>query len=210
MTICNCLYEEAEQIKEAGGYEDVFPPVGIISGKAYMMFTVKEYGKKKEKQVPMLLSRCPICGKPYEEREENGIEKEQTIIQKTQMYMENYREMERYIRESVSEVSQIPDIEKYNISAEKAFLNSIRECKTETVILFEHLNKALESLKEEADAAGENYKYETFEAVYIKGKTYQEIVKETGCGKNSPKKWCRTMTERLSLKLFGVKALEDI
>ena len=65
---CACLYEKAEQMKEVGGYEEVFPPIEILSGRAYMMFTVKEHGKKKEKQVPMLLSKCPICGKQYEER----------------------------------------------------------------------------------------------------------------------------------------------
>ena len=49
-------------------------------------------------------------------------EKEQTVIEKTLLYLENYREMERYINEAVSETSQVPDIGKYNISAEKAFL----------------------------------------------------------------------------------------
>ena len=101
------------------------------------------------------------------------------------------------------------DRKRYNISAEKAFLQSIRECKAETVILFEHMKKALASLKEDAEAAGEGYKYDALEAVYIKGKSYEDIVRETGCGKNSPKKWCRSMTERLSIKLFGVKAIEN-
>lgn len=136
-------------------------------------------------------------------------EKEQTVIGKTYLYLENYREMERYINDAVSEVSQIPDIDKYNISAEKAFLQSIRECKAETVILFEHLKKALASLKEDAEAAGEEYKYEALEMVYIKGMTYEEIVRETGCGKNSPKKWCKAMIPRLAVKLFGVKALDN-
>lgn len=62
---CACLYEKAEEMKKAGGYEEVFPPVEMLSGRAYMMFTVKEHGKKREKQVPMLLLNCPICGKPY-------------------------------------------------------------------------------------------------------------------------------------------------
>jgi hypothetical protein len=87
-------------------------------------------------------------------------EKEQTVIEKTLLYLENYREMERYINEAVSETSQVPDIGKYNISAEKAFLQSVRECRAETVILFEHLKKALASLKEDAEAAGEGYKYD--------------------------------------------------
>lgn len=135
-------------------------------------------------------------------------EKEQTIIQKTQMYLENYREMERYIAEAVSEASQVEDMNRYNISAEKAYLQTVRECRAETIIMFEHLKKALESLKEDAVAAGEGYKYEALEGVYVKGKSYEEIVRETGCGKNSPKKWCKAMTERLSIKLFGAKAIE--
>ena len=107
-------------------------------------------------------------------------EKEMTAIQKTQVYLENYREIERYIKDAISEVSQIDDVSRYNISAEKAFLQSIRECKAETVILFEHMKKALASLKEDAEAAGEGYKYDAREAVYIKGKSYEEIVRETG------------------------------
>mgnify|MGYP007119981626 FL=1 len=54
-------------MKQVGGYEEVFPPIEIISGRAYMMFTVKEHGKKREKQVPMLLLNCPICGRPYKQ-----------------------------------------------------------------------------------------------------------------------------------------------
>ena len=136
-------------------------------------------------------------------------EKEMTAIQKTQVYLENYREIERYIKDAISEVSQIDDVSRYNISAEKAFLQSIRECKAETVILFEHMKKALASLKEDAEAAGEGYKYDALEAVYIKGKSYEDIVRETGCGRNSPKKWCRVMIQRLSIKLFGAKAIEN-
>lgn len=134
-------------------------------------------------------------------------EKEQSIIDKTYLYLENYREMERYINEAVSEVSQIPNIDKYNISAEKAFLQSIRECRTETVILFEHLQKSLLSLKKDAEAAGEGYKYAVLEAVYIKGMTYEETAKEFGCGKNSPKKWSRALIPKLAVKLFGAKAI---
>ncbi len=136
-------------------------------------------------------------------------EKELTPFQKTQIYLEYYREMVRYAEEAVSEVSQVSNIQKYNISAEKAFLQSIRECRAETIILLEHINKALESLKRDAEATGEGYKYDALAAVYVEGKTYEDIVRETGCGKNSPKKWCRVMTERLSIKIFGAKAIEN-
>ena len=41
-----------------------------------------------------------------------------------------------------------------------------------------------------------------------------ELVKAFGqigkwnCGKNAPKQWCKTMVERLSIKLFGAKAID--
>ena len=136
-------------------------------------------------------------------------EKEQTAIEMTITYLENYREMERYIKEAISESDQIKDIGKYNISAENAYLKTVRECRTETIILFEHMKQALKSLKEDAESTGEGYKYDALEAFYVKGKSYEDIVRETGCGKNSPKKWCKVMIPRLSIKLFGAKAIEN-
>lgn len=133
---------------------------------------------------------------------------EMTAIDKTYLYLENYNEMQRYIREAVSEVSQVENADLYNISAERAFLKSIRECRAETIILFEHINKSLDALEKEAEAAGEEYKYCAFYMRYIEGETYADIAKKIGCGKNSPKKWCKVMTERFSIKLFGVKGLE--
>lgn len=136
-------------------------------------------------------------------------EKEQTVIDKTYLYLENYREMERYINNAVSEASQIEDMKNYNISAERAFLQTIRECRAETVILFEHMKKALRSLREDAETNGELYKYEALEAVYIRGMPYDAVARSIGCGKNSPKKWCRAMIPKLAIKLFGAKALEN-
>ena len=133
---------------------------------------------------------------------------EQTVIEKTYLYLENYNEMKRYINEAVSEVSQCEAAELYNISAERAFLKSVRECRAETIILFEHMNKALAALKKDAEAAGEGYKYDALEMHYIDGKTFEDITKVANCGRNSPKKWCKCMTEQLSIKLFGAKAIE--
>ena len=109
----------------------------------------------------------------------------------------------RYQRPLSAGYRQIQHISRKSVPA------SVRECRAETVILFEHLKQALASLKEDAEAAGEGYKYDALEAVYIKGKTYEDIVRETGCGRNSPKKWCKVMIQRLSIKLFGAKAIEN-
>lgn len=134
---------------------------------------------------------------------------EVTVIEKTYLYLENYKEMQRYISEAVSEVSQVEGADLYNISAEKAFLKTIRECKTETIILFEHINKSLEALEREAEAAGEEYKFDALRMKYVEGKTYEDIINKWNCGKNAPKKWCEVMVKRLSIKLFGAKAIDN-
>lgn len=134
---------------------------------------------------------------------------EMTAIEKTQLYLENYNEMKRYIAEAVSEVSQVKNADLYNISAERAFLKSIRECRAETVILLEHINNALDALEMETMAAGEEYRFDALRMKYIEGRTYEDIRNKWNCGKNAPKQWCKTMIERLSVKIFGAKAIEN-
>lgn len=63
--MCNCIYDIKKRLEE-NGYKHVQPPVEIISGRVYISFTATEPGKTKEKEVPMLLSKCPFCGKKYE------------------------------------------------------------------------------------------------------------------------------------------------
>ena len=63
--MCNCLNEKAEEMRTIMGYEYVEPPVEYLSGRAYLSFSVIEPGKKKSKELPLLLTRCPICGEEY-------------------------------------------------------------------------------------------------------------------------------------------------
>ena len=51
--------------------EYVEPPVGLTTDKAYLEFTVKEKGKKRERKLPVLLSRCPFCGELYDEEKKS-------------------------------------------------------------------------------------------------------------------------------------------
>lgn len=63
--MCNCMDEVLENI------EQVLPPIEVISERAYLEFTVKEKGKKRERKLPVLLSRCPFCGEPYDEKKKS-------------------------------------------------------------------------------------------------------------------------------------------
>ena len=99
---------------------------------------------------------------------------EATAIERTYLYLDNYNEMQRYIKEAVSEATQVEETDVYNISAERAFLKSIRECRTETIILFEHINKSLDALRKEAEAAGEGCHTRISESVIAAGRMHRK------------------------------------
>ena len=69
--MCDCMKEMVEKIKAKNENIDyIFPPIEMLSGRAYITFIAKEKGKKKENKMPVLLSKCPICGGKYEEKED--------------------------------------------------------------------------------------------------------------------------------------------
>lgn len=65
--MCDCIKEICYKIKEAGGYVNVDPPVELISGRVYLSFMCREFGKKKTKEIPLMLSKCPFCGEEYKQ-----------------------------------------------------------------------------------------------------------------------------------------------
>lgn len=69
--MCDCMKEMVDKLKVMNENIDyIFPPVEMLSGRAYITFTAKEKGKKKENKVPVLLSKCPFCSNKYETKEE--------------------------------------------------------------------------------------------------------------------------------------------
>ena len=61
---------EIQELEEALGYltkEDA----ELITLLFFEEFTVKEKGKKRERKMPVLLSRCPFCGEPYDEKKKS-------------------------------------------------------------------------------------------------------------------------------------------
>jgi len=70
MKQCNCANEAAKKVAAAySSYKNVFPPVELLSGRTYLNFTcekVTKSGRMKQIEVPMLLTKCPFCGKKYE------------------------------------------------------------------------------------------------------------------------------------------------
>ena len=69
--MCNCMDEVMQKMKEKMEFESIEEPTELLTGRAYLEFIVKEKGKKRERKLPVLLSRCPFCGEPYDEKKKS-------------------------------------------------------------------------------------------------------------------------------------------
>ena len=68
--MCDCIKKGKEAIqKQFPDYENISPPLEVLSGRLYLTFTAdKPYrGKKKQVNIPVLLSKCPMCGEKYKD-----------------------------------------------------------------------------------------------------------------------------------------------
>ncbi|OPX46345.1 hypothetical protein CLHUN_01610 [Ruminiclostridium hungatei] len=57
--------------KQFSDYENIEPPIELFSGQIYLNFTADKpfRGKKKQVEIPVLLSKCPFCGEKYTSKE---------------------------------------------------------------------------------------------------------------------------------------------
>lgn len=53
-------------------HENIAPPMELLSGRIYLSFTAGKpfRGKKKQVEIPVLLSKCPFCGEKYKDEGE--------------------------------------------------------------------------------------------------------------------------------------------
>ena len=54
--MCNCMNEMEEKMKELVDAESVEAPVELLTGKAYLEFTVKKKGKKRGKNAVIVVT----------------------------------------------------------------------------------------------------------------------------------------------------------
>ena len=65
--MCDCIQKMIDNITEKG-FENVGAPVELLYGRLYLTFTGKKKGQKREREIPVLLSKCPLCGERYEDK----------------------------------------------------------------------------------------------------------------------------------------------
>ncbi len=135
-------------------------------------------------------------------------DKEKELSQKdkrlhnTRLLMRNYNILKDHI-------DNVSDDLKIDVDTEEdeVWISSITRTKLRTMKMMAYVDSGLGLLEKQFKENCEEYKYKAFELYYINKKTNEEIQELLNCGKNSPKKWSDSVTERLSVLLWGIDAL---
>lgn len=123
-------------------------------------------------------------------------------LHNTRLLMRNYNILKDHIDNVSDDLKVDVDTEE-----DEVWISSITRTKLRTMKMMAYVDSGLGLLEKQFKENCEEYKYKAFELYYIDKKTNEEIQELLNCGKNSPKKWSDSVTERLSVLLWGIDAL---
>lgn len=137
-------------------------------------------------------------------------EKKKNKLHNTWLLLKNYNDLVSNVYNSIDEISQLEDdiINIDNLDEDELYIESIKKSKTKTLIMIAHIDKAMETLKENQIKKGTTEKYEVLEKFYLRGFKYDDLVEQYNCGVNTPRRWMNEMIDELSILLFGIDGLK--
>lgn len=134
--------------------------------------------------------------------------KKERIFQNTQKLMENYNRICKSVEEGVAELSDMDNADELEeFTEEDIFIGSILKSKLRSIIMIAHVDKCLRLLEAEEARKNTPEKYIAFNAFYLEGKTYEDMLKEYGYAERTARRWITEMTNTLGVYLFGADAL---
>lgn len=139
--------------------------------------------------------------------EHKRAEKQKTLYN-TRKLMESYGEMQKFIKNAISEELEVQEDVKLAFGGENTKLESVKRAKMRTAMMIANIDRAMEELEREHEKNGTEYKYKAFKMHYIDGLAYEDIAEELNCGKNSPSIWVKLLLKQMAVKLFGINGIE--
>lgn len=128
----------------------------------------------------------------------------------TRLLMENYNVLKEHLNgdgENIKIKYESLNEEDPYLKVEFMWLESIARSKARTANILKYIDDKLDYLEKKFIDNKEHEKYKTFEMFFIQEMTSEQIQGVTGCGKNTPKKWCDKVVKELSVLLWGIDAL---
>lgn len=118
-----------------------------------------------------------------EMRAEEKRERQKRAFHETKKLMESYTELKKYVQVNANDEAM------------------------DTMLVVMNIDRAVQELKEQSRQKGIGYKFDAFEMHYMQHMAYEDIADVLNCGKNSPANWSKQVMRKLSIKLFGAKAV---
>ena len=133
--------------------------------------------------------------------------------------MKCYRDAVFHRDNAVSEAAQLQQQGELTEEQQTTYLRSIRRTRFKTILMLDHIDKAVEEIERRREAAGRGVEYKAFEMYFMQGREveykafelyfmqgldYVDIAEELNTGKNTPRRWISGIINELSVLLWGI------
>ena len=122
----------------------------------------------------------------------------------TYSLMRCYRDAVFHRDNAVSEAAQLQQQGELTEEQQATYLRSIRRTRFKTILMLDHIDKAVEEIERRRQQQGREVEYKAFELYFMQGLDYADIAEELNTGKNTPRRWISGIINELSVLLWGI------
>ena len=159
--------------------------------------------KITDEELKQLLTDAAKAGVAEYERQKNK-DRKKDKYHDTFSLMKCYRDAVFHKENAISEGTQL-ELDNMTDEERQTYLRSIRRTKFKTMLMLDHIDKAVEEIERRRTAAGREVEYKAFDMYFMQGVDYQQIAEELETGKNTPRRWITAIINELSVLLWGIE-----
>ena len=168
-------------------------------------------GQQEEKECQGIISKNDIeqiaqkaakeAIKEYKKEKEKERKKEK--YHNTFKLMKCYRDAVFHVENAISDGEQI-GLKEISEERKRIYLESVRKSRFKTMVMIEHIDRAIEEMKRRRAAAGREAEYKAFEMYFMEGLDYAQIAERLETGNSTPRRWITAIINELSILLWGI------
>lgn len=155
-----------------------------------------------DEELEQLVTRAAKAGVEQYKREQTK-EHKQDKYHDTFSLMKCYRDAVFHKENAISEGTQL-ELDGMTDEQQATYLRSIRRTRFKTILMLDHVDKAVEEIERRRQQQGREIEYKAFEMYFMQGLDYQIIAEELDTGKNTPRRWISAIVNELSVLLWGI------
>jgi len=159
--------------------------------------------KITDEELKQLLADAAKAGVAEYKRQETK-ERKKDKYHDTFSLMKCYRDAVFHKENAISEGTQL-ELDNMSEEQRQTYLRSVRRTKFKTMLMLDHIDKAVEEIERRRTAAGREVEYKAFDMYFMQGVDYQQIAEELETGKNTPRRWITAIINELSVLLWGIE-----